>query len=168
MELVIIDTNYIDYLRQFDNKVCYNKDKIHTRPYVGVLFKLKEFLYFAPLTSSGKNQKLKNSPKKESMTFFPIKNCLLGGVNINNMIPVVKDVYKVVDMSVSTEDDYSEKEYKSMLIEQLEFLKSKEKKLRTKANILYNMKTQGKIVGDKNNVICDFKLLEEKASEYKK
>lgn len=167
MELVTIDTGYIDYLRKFDNKVCYNKDKIHTRPYIGALFKLKNFLYFAPLTSSGKSQKLKNNPKKESMTFFPIKNCLLGGVNINNMIPVVENVYKVVDMSISKQDNNNEIEYKTILIEQLEFLKSKEKKLRTKANILYNMKIQGKIDGDKNSVVCDFKLLEKMANLYK-
>ena len=36
--LVRLDSNYCDYLRQFDNKVPYNFDNKELRPFIGVLF----------------------------------------------------------------------------------------------------------------------------------
>lgn len=163
MKLVVIDTKYIDYLRGFDKRVCYNKDKYHTRPYVGVLFKLRNVMYFAPLTSSGKSNKLKSNPKQESLIFFPIDNCNLGGVNINNMIPVVEGVYNSVDMGIEESDSLENVKYKRMLVEQLKFLSINEKKLRTKANILYNMKIKKQLSENRDLVVCDFRLLEEKS-----
>lgn len=47
----IIDYKYCDYLRNFDSKVCYNKGKKELRPFVGVLFTIDNFEYFAPLSS---------------------------------------------------------------------------------------------------------------------
>lgn len=166
LELVTIDSKYIDYLRNFDNKVCFNKDFSHTRPYVGVVFKLKDNRYFAPLTSSGKGAKLKQQPKIESLTFFPIKNCSLGGVNMNNMIPVIDDVLTKIDMQLSENDTEEDIAYKTLLIEQLRFLSANEKLLRKKANIIYSMKNNGKLYPNYNKVTCNFKLLEEKSKEY--
>lgn len=163
MKLVVIDTKYIDYLREFDKRVCSNKDKYLTRPYVGVLFKLRNVMYFAPLISNGKSNKLKYNPKQESLTFFPIDNCNLGGVNINNMIPVIDGVYNLVDMKIKESDSLENAKYKRMLIEQLKFLSTNEKKLRTKVNILYNMKIKKQLSEHRDLVVCDFRLLEEKS-----
>ena len=37
LKLVIVDSNYCDYLRQFDSKVPYNYGKKSTRPFVGCI-----------------------------------------------------------------------------------------------------------------------------------
>ncbi len=168
MDIVQINTEYINYLREFDNRVCFNKEWAHTRPYVGVLFKIRGFLYFAPLTSSHKGDKLLSNPKNENTTFFPIENCKYGGVNLNNMIPVIPNVYTTVDYTIRDTDKKEDMSYKRIIINQKEFLKNNEKRIRTKANILYQMKTTGNIYPNYDAVTCDFKLLEEKALMYLK
>ncbi|EOO04786.1 hypothetical protein IAW_05990 [Bacillus cereus str. Schrouff] len=46
-----ISTEYIDYLREVDSKVPFNKDEQHSRQYIGVLEKINGHDYFVPLTS---------------------------------------------------------------------------------------------------------------------
>ena len=41
--LVRLDTNYCNYLRQFDQKVPYNCDKKQLRPFIGVLFEYNKY-----------------------------------------------------------------------------------------------------------------------------
>ena len=51
LKLVIVKTEYCNFLRKFDKKVPYNFDKKKRRPFIGVLFEVNDYLYFAPLTS---------------------------------------------------------------------------------------------------------------------
>lgn len=56
-----VNPSYCDFLRQFDKCVPYNFDKKDTRPFVGVLIKINDSLYYAPLTSpKPKHLKMKN------------------------------------------------------------------------------------------------------------
>lgn len=48
-KLVIIDSKYCDYLREFDDRVPYNFSKKENRPFVGILFEIENIKYFAPL-----------------------------------------------------------------------------------------------------------------------
>lgn len=50
-EIVIIDSNYCSFLRKYDNRVCYNAGSKKLRPFIGVLFKVKNNEYYAPLSS---------------------------------------------------------------------------------------------------------------------
>lgn len=161
MQLVTIEQKYTDYLRQFDNRVSKNIDITYVRPYLGILFKVQEKEYFAPLTSSGKGKKLKDNPKIESTTFFPIDNCNLGGINLNNMIPVIPGVYKHFDI----ENEPTQR--KIFLQKQVRFLRKKEDYIIKKAKKLYNLKISGNLFSNYDSVTCDFKLLEEKATQYK-
>lgn len=86
--LVRIDSKYCDYLRKFDDKVPYNYDKKQLRPFVGVLFKVNNCSYFAPLSSpKPKHIKLKNK-----LDFLKIDDDKLGAINFNNMLPVGKKI----------------------------------------------------------------------------
>ena len=58
-KIVRIDTDYSDYLRKFDTKVIYNKGSKKLRPFIGILFKINKWEYFAPLSSP--------KPKHKSM-----------------------------------------------------------------------------------------------------
>ena len=82
LKLYYIDEEYINYLRQFDKNVAYNKTA--TRPYIGVVYTYNNYNYFAPL-SSPKPKHINISSK--AIDIFKIKNGELGVVNINNMIP---------------------------------------------------------------------------------
>jgi len=169
MELVYIIEEYTDFLRTHgDNRVSFNREKFYKRPYVGIVFKLKSNIYFAPLTSSNKGTKLKSNPKKENMTFFPLADCKLGGININNMIPVVDGVYHKIDFTITDKDNKSERDRKMLLINQKEVIDKFQKDIRKKAVILYNLKTQGKLYKNYDDITCDFIKLEAVAVKYKK
>ena len=84
LKLVIVDSNYCDYLRKFDNKVVYNYTNKSTRPFIGVLFNVGNIEYFAPLSSP----KAKHLTMKNKIDFIKVDNGKLGVVNFNNMIPV--------------------------------------------------------------------------------
>ena len=45
LEIVRVDSDYCDYLRQFDNKVAYNKHEKELRPFIGILFEIISPLY---------------------------------------------------------------------------------------------------------------------------
>ncbi len=164
MKLVKIEQCYTDFLRKVDNRVSFNVTKIYERPYIGILFKInKKLLYFAPLTSSGKGKKLKNNPKKESITFYPIKKCSLGGINFNNMIPVVKGMYKIINVL-----KVKDLKLKNLYFDQINELSKVEKHLIVKAHTLYNLKNANKLYENYDKVTCNFKLLEKRALKFKK
>ena len=162
MLIVRIEQKCTDYLRQFDGRVSVNIDRTYVRPYIGVLLKVQDKEYFAPLTSSGKGKKLKDAPKEESTTFFPIDGCKLGGINLNNMIPVIKRVYEPFDIA-----NEPNPKKKILLQKQVIFLRKHEKYIILKAKKLYNLKLTGKLYENYDRVTCDFKLLEEKATMYR-
>ena len=49
--LVTVSSRYCEYLRKYDYRVSYNSNEKNTRPFVGVLFEINEYKYFAPLSS---------------------------------------------------------------------------------------------------------------------
>ena len=51
LKIVKIDTVYCDYLRQYDKRVSYNMGTKELRPFIGVLFKINQLEYFAPLVA---------------------------------------------------------------------------------------------------------------------
>lgn len=155
MKICKIKENYIDFLRQYDDKVLYNKKE--TRPYVGVLFNIGEVKYFAPLSSP----KAKFSRMKNYIDFIKIDNGRLGAINLNNMIPVVKEV--ILDFKI---DELSDKEYKNLLYNQLDYINDNAKLIVKSATILYNKVNN--FNGRVKSRCVNFKLLEEKIKEYNK
>ena len=62
LKIVKVDSNYCDYLRQFDNKVPYNYNNKELKPFIGILFKVEDVEYFAPLSSpKEKHKKIRNT-----------------------------------------------------------------------------------------------------------
>ena len=93
LKIVRVNPEYCYYLRKYDNKVAYNKYEKELRPFIGILFKIDTCEYFAPLSSP----KLKHKNMKNTVDFFKIKDGELGAVNFNNMIPVMKRDYTIVE-----------------------------------------------------------------------
>ena len=153
MKLVIVENDYINYLKQFSKDVKENKNA--SRPYVGIILKVKDQYYFAPLASP----KPKHKTMKDNLDFIKIKNGELGAINLNNMIPIPIFLTKEIDLL-----NYNEK-YQALLKDQINWINKNNKNITQNSLKLYTLITK------KNNTIfhkrCNnFKLLEEKALEY--
>ncbi len=162
LKIVRVSSDYCDYLREFDDKVSYNKYEKELRPFIGILFKIDECEYFAPLSSP----KEKHKKMKNTVDFFKIKNGELGAVNFNNMIPVNKNNYSLVELNKETLT-MSEFKYQKLLKEQLEWLNANYYQVRNKSFKLYNLYNDGKLPENIMKRCCNFKLLEKKCIEYK-
>ncbi len=111
LKIVTVNT---DYLRKFDNKVAYDKNKKEIRPFIGILFQIGSYDYFAPLPSP----KPKHKKMKKTIDFFKIKDGELGAVNFNNMIPVKESNYSLVELDKET-SNIAELKYQKLQREQL-------------------------------------------------
>ena len=71
----IVDA-YIDFLRNYDPKVAYNKNE--ERPYVGVVVQIGAIKYYAPFTSP----KPKHRTMKNSVDFRKISGGQYGAIKV--------------------------------------------------------------------------------------
>ena len=162
LKLVKINSEYCDYLRRFDKRAPYNFDKKINSPFVGILFKVGNCKYFAPL-SSPKEKHLKT---KNSIDFLKLDGGKLGAINFNNMIPVRKDNIKLIDLN----EDFniiSDEKYKMLLQNQIFWLNRNIEKVYSKSYKLYERYVSKKIDSKIAKRCCNFKLLEQKCREYK-
>ena len=74
LKIVRVNSDYCDYLRKFDNRVVYNKHEKELRPFIGILFKIGNCEYFAPLSSP----KEKHIKMKNKIDFLKIKGGFYG------------------------------------------------------------------------------------------
>lgn len=155
MYLCSIEDRYIEYLRQFDDIVLINKDS--KRKYVGVLFQIGTFNYYAPL-SSPKPKHLNISDKAPDI--FKIGNGKLGVINLNNMIPVPEG--EIIRIDIENIDD---EKYKNLLRDQARFINSHREKIKKKAMVLYSI-VNSNSNPNLNKRCCNYKLLEIKCKEY--
>lgn len=162
LRIVRVNSNYCDYLRKFDSKVAYNKNEKELRPFIGILFKINDCQYFAPLSSP----KQKHKKMKNTLDFFKIKDGNLGAVNFNNMIPVKEENYSLIDLNAQTLN-MEEQKYQKLLREQLSWLNSNYNQIKNKSFKLYQLYNSGKLPDRIKSRCCNFKLLEEKCDEYK-
>ena len=161
--LVKIDTEYCNYLRQFDNKVPYNYNEKELRPFVGVLFKVNNCMYFAPLASP----KPKHLKIRTKLDFLKIDNGKLGAINFNNMIPVAKNNVIKIDLDHEALT-ITEEKYKKLLQQQIFWLNRNCEKIYGRSQKLYTKFLNNTLDSNTYNRCCNFKLLEEKCKEYNK
>lgn len=159
--LVRLDTQYCDYLRQFDKKVPYNYKEKELRPFVGVLFEINDCMYFAPLSSP----KPKHLKLRAKLDFLKLDNGRLGAVNFNNMLPVTeKNIVKIeLNKECLTK---SEEKYTKLLKEQIYWLNRHSEKLYGRSQKLYDKYIKGTLDSKTVSRCCNFPLLEEKCKKY--
>ena len=160
--LVKVDSKYCDYLRKFDNKVVYNKNNKELRPFIGVILKVNEVLYFAPLSSP----KIKHLNMKDNLDFMKINHGNLGVVNFNNMIPVLKENYTLIDLNNKPTNN-QDLTYYYLLLAQLSWLNAHRLQVIRKATHLYDLYITNKLSPNIKKRCCNFPLLEEKCINYK-
>lgn len=159
LSLYEIDDNYIEFLRRFDKRVLSSKvgDRKQTRKYIGILLHNKDIQYFIPLSS----YKPIYDNMYESLSLKKIGNMAV--LRINNMVPVINSVLHRLDFN-----EEKDEKYKMLLQNEYRIIKGREREIRKDSRIVYhyrlNVKNKDKAL---YKICCDFRLLEEKLSEYK-
>lgn len=164
LNFYIINENYIKYLSQYDSHIAYNKEQ--SRPYIGVIIKMDENQYFAPLFSP----KSKHKTYKDNLSFFKIINFKtkneLGIIRFTDMIPVPEKAVTLLDIKNKS---YG---YRRLLSEQYSIINKSDnrEKIFYKAKKIYeiviNTDNNGKTATFYRSLSCNFKLLEQKQKEY--
>lgn len=109
--------------------------------------------------------KIKHLKMKNTIDFIKIKSGELGAVNFNNMIPVNKENYNLIDLTKETLT-VSEMKYQKLLKEQLSWLNANYSLVKNKSFKLYNSFINNNLPESVKNRCCNFKLLEKKCIEY--
>ncbi len=159
-----VDSSYCDYLRKYDPLVPYTMDKKSIRPFVGIVFTVNGFNYYAPLTSP----KPKHMTMKNQIDFIKINNGEWGSINFNNMIPVPIECLHKVELRHYDNDTSNETMYKSLLANQLSWCTSNKDKVIKQAEKLYKMITLNKTRESLINRCCNFKIDEQNCLLYLK
>lgn len=159
--LVTVNSQYCNYLRMFDDRVSYNAGDKELRPFVGVLLEINDCKYFAPLSSP----KPKHLKMKNQIDFYKIDEGKLGAINFNNMIPIPDNEYEYIYTNIPCVSRI-EKQYQSLLKDQLRWINRESNGLSEKALNLYLKRTQNKLSEKVAKRCCNFQLLEDKCKEY--
>lgn len=161
LKLVMINSDYCEYLRKFDERVPYNFSEKKKRPFIGVLFEVNNCKYFAPLSSpKPKHLKIKNN-----IDFLKLDHGKLGAINFNNMLPVMASEVVLIDLNHRDSSGLDE-QYQKLLQKQIYWLNRNKKRLYQKFERLYHNYITGKLNKRVKIRCCDFKLLEEKCKMY--
>lgn len=134
----MVDAQYCDFLRESDPRVPYTMDKKSTRPFVGIVFEVNGFHYYAPLTSP----KPKHIHMKNQIGFLKIQSGELGAINFNNMIPVPADCLRKVELHIVGTDTKVDIDYKNLLINQLSWCNSHKEIILKQSEKLYRVITK--------------------------
>lgn len=156
-----VDGTYCEFLRQADQRVPYVMAAKAARPFVGIVFTLNEFNYYAPLTSP----KDKHLHMKNRLDFFKINGGVWGAINFNNMIPVPEDCLIRVELRINSADSPQEIAYKNLLSNQLSWCNAHKEAILRQAAKLYKVVAKQ----DMNSLTarcCNFLLLEQQCSLY--
>ncbi|MBR1454129.1 MAG: type III toxin-antitoxin system ToxN/AbiQ family toxin [Lachnospiraceae bacterium] len=157
LKIYTVDTDYNDYLMQFDINVKLNSGDKENRPYIGVLFEINKLKYFAPMASP----RPKHKRMRNSIDFEKIKNGQYGAINFNNMIPVKEKNISLIDIN-----NIQDLKYKILLINQYNYINLNSKRLKNKAKNLYNLIINNR-ADNKLKIRCaNYLLLEEKCKLY--
>jgi len=137
-------------------------DRKSIRPFVGIVFSVNSFHYYAPLTSP----KPKHIHMKNQIDFLKIKDGEWGAINFNNMIPVPFLCLTKVEMKILETDSKADKDYKNLLSNQLSWCNSHKNTILRQAEKLYTMIVHGKAWENLAERCCNFTIDERKCLLY--
>lgn len=139
-------------------------DKKSIRPFIGIVFSINGFHYYAPLTSP----KPKHLHMKNQIDFLKIKDGELGAINFNNMIPVPPECLTKVEIRSSSTDSKADIDYKNLLFNQISWCNSHKNIILKQAEKLYIMIIHGKAWENLAERCCNFSVDEQQCLLYEK
>lgn len=156
LKFYIVNEDYIEYLSKFDNHVSWNKEQ--RRPYVGIVLKVENYLYFAPLYS----YKVGYDKYKDNPSFIRIEDRKGKNVSIirfAEMIPVPETAIQLLDFNSRGD------KYRDLLQAENDFINDNKNVIYAKAKKIYRNVVHAKIPFFMD-ISCNFKLLEEQLKKY--
>ena len=129
------------------------------RPFIGIILKINEINYFAPLSSP----KRKHENMKNTVDFIKINGGRDGVINLNNMIPILKEEYNEIDIK---EEIQNNKKYGLILKYQIKWCNENRMQIINNAKKLYSLIINEKASLSLRNRCCDFKFLEIKLNQF--
>ena len=158
LALYEIEPAYISYLSSYAPHLFLNKSagQKNDRKYIGIVFTVNGYDYFAPLSSF----KEKHKKMSESIDFIKVKNYAV--INLNNMFPVPLTERKYVDISKERDPHY-----RSLLLAEYRYIKSIREKIQKNAQNLYKIKLKDGNSTSLAKRCNDFVLLEKAYNNYK-
>lgn len=167
LNLYSVSDKYIKYLMQYDKRIYDNKEEVRTykRKYIGIVLTINGYNYYVPMSSPKRTDYLdyeKKVIRPDTKTI--IRLCdggrLYGTLRISNMIPV--PITELEPYIIANEKD---QKYKQVVLGELRYINSNTDKILKYAQIVYNQKIKNINIGYIKSTV-DFKLLEEKLSEW--
>ncbi len=159
MNIYKADIEYCNYLHYYEPKIPYVENEKENRPFVGTLLCVNGKNFFAPLTSP----KPKHLSMKNTQDFLKIDEGRLGGINLNNMMPIPKRYLHVIKIT-----KIKDIKYKKMLFMQMEWIEKNKVRINNRAKNLYYLVNEKKAEEKLIQRCCNFKLLEAKCQEFMK
>ena len=156
LKFYTVNEDYIDYLSKFDSHVSWNKEQ--KRPYVGIVLRVENYLYFAPLYS----YKVGYDKYKDNPSFIRVEDRKGKNVSIirfSEMLPVPETAIKLLDFNSRGD------KYRDLLQAESNFINDNKNVIYSKAKKIYKNVVHIKIPFFISNS-CDFELLEQKLKEY--
>lgn len=127
-----IKPSYLNYLRNRQPKVLQKSNRM----YIGVVLKINNISYFAPLCSPKLKTKAWTSKKTD---VFLIKSGELGFIDFANMIPV--KIKNIISIDPKTFED---EKYARLLGKQYKYINKHNETILKRATTIYNMKIKNK------------------------
>ncbi len=149
MKIVKINDIYIDQLRRIFPHIMFNKNNggLYGRKYIGVLFKINNLNYYAPLSSPKYNDFIDKNNCEHIIKIYQFKHNrkrIIGKIMLNCMIPVPKKFVETLTIS-----EISNFKYKDLLINEINFINRNQKYIINKAKQLYFIKNERNISNKK-------------------
>lgn len=166
LNLYRIDMKYIRNLHNIDNRVSSVSPQIgkHHRIYVGVVVICNERKYLIPLSHPVEKHK-KMSPRADFDKIIDKHGKLLGVLNYNLMIPVEDKQLIKVNLKCDKKDSASDRYYKQLCIDEINWCRKNAAIIINKANCLYRLCVEGTNYKGKNRCL-DFERLEKECEKY--
>lgn len=159
MNIYRADIDYCNYLAYYEPKIPYVDNEKENRPFVGVVLCVNGKNFFAPLTSPKK----KHLEMKDMQDFLKIDGGKLGGINLNNMMPIPRRYLTKIELQ-----DIRDIKYRRMLINQMYWINRNMFRINNRARNLYYLVIQNKATDSLKQRCCDFRLLEYRCQEFMK
>lgn len=169
-----VSDRYIEYLRAKFPNVYSNKEgkRTHTRKYIGIVIRMKNFNYYIPLSSpkptdyqlAGDNKVIKKSIVP--IIRIVVKNTagvreLKGTLRISHMIPVPASELQLYDL-----DHEADLEYRDLVQNEIIFIRKNQEKIMANAQLLYKQKLQNDTTAGYVASALDYRALELMCEEF--
>ena len=157
MKLYKVDMDYYNYLHYYEPKIPYIENEKQNRPFVGIVLNVNGKNFFAPLTSP----KPKHIIMKDMQDFLKIDNGRLGGINLNNMMPIPRSC--LTRININYIKDFK---YRYMLLSQIRWINDNSLRIQNRARNLYYLILYGHTTKALKTRCCNFRLLERMCDKY--